>query len=146
MNYFGLFLGYLGFYSPPPLNKWIAKIRGVNFEDIKTTWIGIGTFLDNKNPSDIFIGKNVTISNKVTIYTHSEPPESMRKFGVYYYESPVFIGSNVYIGANTTILPGIRIQNDCIIGACSVVTKDVESFSIVAGNPAKKIKELKKIS
>ena len=127
---------------PPPINKWLAKFRGVNFEEINTVWIGIGTLLDNKNPSDIYIGKNVTISNRVSIYTHSEPPKTLSKFGFNYFEKPIYIHSNVYVGANTTILPGVKIKSNSIIGAGSVVTKDVPSNCIFAGNPARKIKDL----
>ena len=127
---------------PPPINKWLAKFRGVNFEEINTVWIGVGTLLDNRNPSDIYIGKNVTISNRVSIYTHSEPPKTLSKFGINYFEEPTYIHSNVYVGANTTILPGVKIKSNSIIGAGSVVTKDVPSNCIFAGNPARKIKDL----
>ena len=51
------------------------------------------------------------------------------------------IEENVFIGAKAFILPGINIGRYAVIGACSVVTKDVESYSIVAGNPAKFIKK-----
>lgn len=50
------------------------------------------------------------------------------------------IGNDVWIGVNATILEGIKIGNGAIVGAGSVVTKDVEDFAIVVGNPAKKIK------
>lgn len=50
------------------------------------------------------------------------------------------IGNDVWIGANAIIMPGIHIGNGAVIGAGSVVTKDVEDFSIVGGNPAKHIK------
>ena len=55
--------------------------------------------------------------------------------------SPVVIGNNVWIGARVIILPGVHVGDGSVIGAGSVVTKDVEPFSIVAGNPAKLIRE-----
>lgn len=57
---------------------------------------------------------------------------------------PVHIKKNVWIGANVTILPGVTIGENAIIGACSVVTKDVPDNAVVVGNPAKVIKTLDK--
>lgn len=54
---------------------------------------------------------------------------------------PVVIGNDVWIGARVIILPGVHIGDGCVIGAGSVVTKDVEACSIVAGNPAKLIRK-----
>ncbi len=55
---------------------------------------------------------------------------------------PVHIKKNVWIGANVTILPGVTIGENAIVGACSVVTKDVPANSLVVGNPARVIKQL----
>lgn len=57
---------------------------------------------------------------------------------------PVHIKKNVWIGANVTILPGVTIGENAIVGACSVVTKDVPDNAVVVGNPAKVIKYLDK--
>lgn len=53
---------------------------------------------------------------------------------------PVVIGDDVWIGSRVIILPGVHIGNGSVIGAGSVVTKDVEPYSIVGGNPAKRIR------
>ena len=53
---------------------------------------------------------------------------------------PTNIGNDVWIGLNSTILAGVKIGNGSVIGANSVVTKDVEDYAIYAGNPAKLIK------
>lgn len=55
---------------------------------------------------------------------------------------PVHIKKNVWIGANATILPGVTIGENAIVGACSVVTKDVPDNALVVGNPARVIKYL----
>lgn len=55
-------------------------------------------------------------------------------------KGPVLIGHNVWIGDKATILPGVAIGDGAIIAANSVVTKDVDSYSVVAGNPAKAIR------
>ena len=56
---------------------------------------------------------------------------------------PVCIGNNVWVGENAVILPGVTIGDGCVIGANSVVTKDIPSNSIAVGNPAKVIKQYK---
>ena len=55
---------------------------------------------------------------------------------------PVRIGRNVWIGANVTILPGVTIGNGAIVSAGAVVTKDVAENTIVAGVPAKKVRDV----
>ena len=55
---------------------------------------------------------------------------------------PIHIGRNVWIGAGATILPGVTIGDNAVVGAASVVTKDVASDTIVAGNPARLIKRI----
>ena len=54
---------------------------------------------------------------------------------------PIIIGKNSFIGARAMVLPGVRIGNQAIVGAMSVVSKDVPDHQIVAGNPAKNIGE-----
>jgi acetyltransferase-like isoleucine patch superfamily enzyme len=61
-------------------------------------------------------------------------------------EKEVIIGDDVWIGFNSTILKGVRIGNGAIVAACSLVTKDIEPYTIVAGNPAVVIKQLEHIS
>tara|TARA_B100001093_G_scaffold144113_1_gene136733 strand:+ start:303 stop:950 length:648 start_codon:yes stop_codon:yes gene_type:complete len=60
----------------------------------------------------------------------------------YLSDSPVFIGSNVWIGMNSIILKGVTIGKNTIVAAGSVVTKDLESNIIAAGNPARKVRDL----
>jgi acetyltransferase-like isoleucine patch superfamily enzyme len=56
--------------------------------------------------------------------------------------SPVLISDRVWIGFNATILKGVKLGEGCVVGACSVVTKDVPPYAVVAGNPAKIIRQL----
>lgn len=80
-----------------------------------------------------FIGHNVTIAT----LNHDVNPKNR----VAMYPAPVKIGKNVWIGSDSTILPGITIADGAVIGAGSVVTKNVSENSIVCGNPAKFLKK-----
>lgn len=90
----------------------------------------------------ITIGKGTMISYQVMIFSDSrtymgkEPLKSRIERNVL----PVVIGSDVWVGARSIILPGVHIHDYAIVAAGSVVTKSVEPWSIVAGNPAKFIK------
>lgn len=85
------------------------------------------------------IGKFVMMGPNCTIYSRnhefSDVSRPMMEQG-YSEEKEVVIGDDVWIGGNVTILPGVKIGSHSIIGACSVVTKDVPEYAIVAGNPA----------
>ncbi|ATG20576.1 dTDP-6-deoxy-3,4-keto-hexulose isomerase [Ralstonia pickettii] len=81
---------------------------------------------------DVFIGPNVTFSNDS--YPRSKQyPEMFKK---------TVVRQGASIGANATILPGITVGKGAMIGAGSVVTKDVPEFSVVLGNPAKVVRFL----
>lgn len=97
----------------------------------------------------ILVGENITIGDNVVIASnvfissegHGTDPES----GVPYKDQPlrckpVVIGSGCWLGENAVILPGVSVGENAIIGAGSIVTKDVDSYSVVGGNPAKVIK------
>ena len=88
----------------------------------------------------ITIGNGVFIGPKVNLITinHDTDPENRSAT----YGNPIVIEDKVWIGINSTVLPGVRIGYGSIIGANSVVTKDVPPMTIVAGNPARVIKKI----
>ncbi len=85
-------------------------------------------------PEKIHIGTNTIIGYNSTILAHEYLTKEYRL-------GEVHIGSNVMVGANTTILPGVTIGDHAVIGAGSVVHKDVAPHSFVAGNPLQVIRE-----
>ena len=92
--------------------------------------------IDMTNPYLITIGDNVTITN-ATILTHDA---CLKKKTGYTFVSRVTIGSNVFIGFNTTVLPGTTIGDNVVIGAGSVVHGTIPSNSVAAGNPCRVLK------
>ncbi len=96
-------------------------------------------------PRLISFGNNVCVASGVTFVTHDVIDKVLNKmdynFNFNYNCAPIYVGNNVFIGCNVTILPNVKIGNNVIIAAGSVVTKDVLDNTIVGGNPAKKIGE-----
>ena len=92
--------------------------------------------------ADVYIGSHVMIAPNVVIATGAHPvcPELREK--VYQYNLPVRIGSRVWIGAGALILPGVTIGDDSVIGAGSVVTKDIPSGVVAVGNPCRVLREI----
>ncbi len=97
------------------------------------------TILDE---ADVIIGNNVFIGPNVSIYTACHPLDAETRNTAVEWSEPVRIGDNVWIGGSVTIVPGVTIGNNVVIGAGSVVTRDVEDNVVIAGNPARIIKHL----
>lgn len=90
----------------------------------------------------ITIGDNVLFGPNVSIYTAGHPIHPESRNSGYEYGIPVTIGSNVWIGGSCVILPGVSIGNNVVIGAGSVVTKDIPDNVCAAGNPCRVIREI----
>ncbi|ANU46342.1 galactoside O-acetyltransferase [Enterocloster clostridioformis] len=90
----------------------------------------------------ITIGDNALFGPNVAIYTAGHPIHYDSRNSGYEYGIPVTIGNNVWIGGNCVILPGVKIGDNVVIGAGSVVTKDIPDNVCAAGNPCKVIREI----
>ena len=90
----------------------------------------------------VIIGDNCQMAPNVSIYTAGHPLHPAARNTLYEYGIEVVIGDNVWIGGNTVILPGVHIGNNTVIGAGSVVTKDISDSVLAAGNPCKIIREI----
>ena len=88
------------------------------------------------------IGDNCFIAPNVSIYTAGHPIHPQIRNTMYEYGIDMTIGNDVWIGGNSVICPGVNIGDGAVIAAGSVVTKDVPSYTVVGGNPAKVIKKI----
>ncbi len=111
--------------------------RGNKIHIGKGSFVNYGaTFLDM---TDIYIGDDVRIAPNCSIYTVSHPIDYKQRKARICYTEEVTIGDHTWICGNVTILPGVHIGERCVIGAGSVVTKDVPDDSFAYGVPCKVI-------
>lgn len=90
----------------------------------------------------VTIGDNVFIGPNTSVYTPCHPIDADARNTFEEWAEPVAIGNNVWIGGSVTILPGVNIGDNVVIGAGSVVVKDIPSNSVAVGNPCKVVKNL----
>ena len=115
----------------------MAPISGVRFHNVKIgdrVYINTGCLM--MSAGGISIGDDTQIAANVQLISNNHDLRERHVITC----KPITIGKNVWIGAGATILPGVAIGNNSIIGASSVVTKDVPANPIYAGTPAKFIK------
>lgn len=127
-----------GYRTPEEVHEYMGRILG------KPVTIGRGCFIQQCctffGRGGITIGDKVFIGPKVNLITINHAPNPDNRSATY--GRPIVIEDKAWIGINSTILPGVRIGYGAIVGAGSVVTKDVPPMTVVAGNPAKFIKKI----
>lgn len=87
-------------------------------------------------------GDNVFIAPNCGFYTAGHPLDAERRNKGLEYAKPIEIGNNVWIGGNVVVLPGVKIGDNAVIGAGSVINKDIPANVVAVGNPCKAIKEI----
>lgn len=103
-----------------------------------STIIEQDVILDKLYPEKIHIGSNTLVASGSVILSHDHCKRVGNNLPFY---ADTYIGKNCFIGVKAIILPGVTIGDEVIVGAGSVVTKDVPSNSVVAGNPARIIRQ-----
>ena len=91
----------------------------------------------------VTIGSRTLFGPNVQIYTATHPINYAERATGLEYAKAIVIGQDVWVGGSVVICPGVTIGNRCVIGAGSVVTKDVPDDVFAAGNPCKVIRSLK---
>jgi maltose O-acetyltransferase len=97
------------------------------------------TILDN---NEVHIGQHVMIGPAVQIYTAAHLLQAEYRIQGWEVAKPIVIEDNTWVGGGAIILPGVRIGRNAVVGAGAVVTRSIPANTIVAGNPAKVIREL----
>lgn len=120
---------------PPSFRSNCYKMGGVHIKE--KCFIGSNVQFDGIYPDLIEIGKGCIITTGVHILTHFFNTKD-RKF----YAGKVKIGENVFIGMNTLIVNAVNIGDGAVIGAGSIVNRDIPAGEIWAGNPARLIKKV----
>ncbi len=145
-----------GYHTPEEIRRLMTELTGCKIDESfclfppffsdfgKNIHIGKNVFINSdckfQDQGGIFIGDGVLIGHNVVLATlnHDMSPEKRRGM----YPKPIKTGKNVWIGSNSTVLPGVTIGDNAVIGAGSVVTKDIPKNTVAAGNPARVIKTI----
>lgn len=90
----------------------------------------------------IYVGDNTMFGPHVTVATAGHPIDPTLRAKEYQYNMPIHIGKNCWIGAGALILPGVTIGDNTVIGAGSVVTKDIPSSVVAVGTPCRVMREV----
>lgn len=144
------------YHTPEELRGLMSQLTGKKVDDTfrmfppftadfgKNITIGKNVFFNSgcrfQDQGGIVIGDGVLIGHNVVIATinHGLNPKEERKN----HYAPVVIGNHAWIGSNATILPGVTVGEWAVVAAGAVVTKDVDSYTVVGGVPAKVIKHI----
>ena len=145
-----------GYHEPARVRELLSELFGEAVDETVTvlppfhtefgrnTHLGRNIFLNIgctfQDQGGVTIGDGCLIGHHVTIVTQNHELDPDRRGDLI--PSPVTIGEGVWIGSNATILPGVTIGDHAVVGAASVVTKDVPARAIVAGSPARVVRSI----
>jgi len=119
-----------------------------NLENISRLEIGQNTYIGEgcnirASGGTILIGSDCLIAQSVTVVASNHSialKDKIKLQGSDFKKNKITIGDDVWLGASVVVLPGVNIGKGAVVGAGSVVTKDVQEYAVVAGNPAKHLK------
>lgn len=126
-------------HLPMPAKGWrprLCKWGGVSVVNPKKTFIGEGVVFDTNYPEDIILEEWVRLTSGCKIVTHFLDVNKKK-----YVRGKVHIKKKAYLGMNTLVVKPVTIGENAVIGAGSVVTKDIPDNEVWAGNPARFIRK-----
>jgi len=136
------FLDKLIFFTPvKPWRTVMQRWRGVHIG--KGVYIGHEVIFDRVFTDQIYIGDHTSIGDRAIITAHANIPSETPLKKLYPRKiSKTVIGKGVWVMPNVTIIPGVTVGDEAVIATGSVVTKDVPPRTLVAGVPARVVKDL----
>lgn len=123
-------------YIEPPFHcdyGWNIEVGENFYANYNLTVLDVGK---------VTIGENVFLAPNVSLYTAGHPLHPDSRNSGYEYGIPITIGDNVWIGGNAIVLPGVTIGNNSVIGAGSIVSRDIPEWVVAAGNPCRVIRPI----
>lgn len=126
-------------HLPMKSRGWRARVckwGGVNIENPSKTFIGEGVIFDTNYPEDVIIEEGVRVTTGCVLLTHFMEPRSGS-----YSRGKIVIRKKAYLGCRTIICKPVTIGENAIVGAGSIVTKDIPANEVWAGNPARFIRK-----
>lgn len=130
---------------PGVIRSRLQSLRGVKFKNVKSVFFGDNVVIDGIYPENVYIGERCLITSGTRILTHFLDTESLsdnKNFYFRFYQGKVVIEDDVFIGYNCVIAKPITIGKGSVIGANTVLTKDVPAGSVMVGAPAKNLKQI----
>lgn len=94
------------------------------------------------DPAKVLFGDNIFIGPNCSFYTPIHPIDATERNSYKEYAKQIIVGSNVWFGGNVTVLPDVKIGSNVVIGAGSVVTKDIPDNVVAVGNPCKVLRDI----
>lgn len=145
-----------GYHDPARVRELLAGLTGKPVDESvvlfppfysdfgKNITLGRGIFINSgckfQDQGGVVIGDDCLIGHNTVLATLNHDVRPSHRADMH--PAPIVIGRNVWIGANATILPGVRIGDDAVVAAASVVTKDVPDRTIVVGSPARVVRSI----
>lgn len=146
-----------GYHTPDELRALMEKIMGRSIDPSfsmytpfytefgRNTHLGRSVFINScccfQDQGGIYIGDGTYIGQAVVLATLNHDLDPAKRDDLH--PAPIHLGSHVWIGAHASVMPGVSVGNGAVIGAGAVVTKDVPERVVVAGVPARVIREIK---